>query len=189
MISVWPLSDQVFCCTANWFLCPLGYLLCDRWLQVAVTLCCHLSPRSLGRKEPAVRSPPRLPVAPRLLWQTPKLLWTRYLPPAGGPPRCALWTAARPHSCRAGGVNPGLWGTHREVWQLHKLWLSCETTPGFTGHLLSRAPGNEMSENWVTEMIAGEGSVLRHWLWCLTALSNGALHPNRKGNVYVARVK
>lgn len=106
MISVWPLSDQVFCCTANWFLCPLGYLLCDRWLQVAVTLCCHLSPRSLGRKEPAVRSPLRLPVAPRLLWQTPKLLWTRYLPPAGGPPRCALWTAAF------------LWGWGCESWPL-----------------------------------------------------------------------
>lgn len=90
-ISVCPLPDQVFCCTANWFLCPLGYLLCDRWLQVAVTLCCHLSPRSLGRKEPAVRSPLRLPVAPRLLWQTPKLLWTRYLPPARGPPSlCSL---------------------------------------------------------------------------------------------------
>lgn len=86
----------------------------------------------------------------------------RSSPPHPPTPCCAFWTAAGPYSCQTEGVNPGLWGIYREVWQLHKLWLSCETTPGFTGHLLSRAPGNEMSKNWITEMIAGEGFVLRH---------------------------
>lgn len=65
---------------ANWSLCPLDYILCDRWLQVAVTLCCHLSLKNLGRREPAVRFPLHLPVVPLHLWLIQTLLLTRYHP-------------------------------------------------------------------------------------------------------------
>lgn len=70
-----------FCANkANWFLCPPGCILCGRWLQVAVTLCCHLSLKSLGRRAPAVRCPLHLPVAPHHLWLTRRRLLPRYLP-------------------------------------------------------------------------------------------------------------
>lgn len=69
-----------------------GLPLCDRWLQVAVTLCCHLSLKSLGRKEPTVRFPLHLPVVPLHLWLIQMLLLTRYrplgIPYLGSPEGC-----------------------------------------------------------------------------------------------------
>lgn len=67
---------------ANWFSCPLGYISRGRWLRVAVTLCCHLSLRTLGRREPTVRSALHPRVVPLHLWLIQKLLLTRYLPRA-----------------------------------------------------------------------------------------------------------
>lgn len=76
----WALSVRFCANIANRFLCPLGYILCGRWLQVAVILCCHLSLKSLGKREPTVRFPLHLPVAPHHLWLTRRRLLTRYLP-------------------------------------------------------------------------------------------------------------